>query len=335
MSDRREIWSRRELVARLALAGTAGLMGTRAKAAAEPPPETTTIRIGGSRSLCFAPQYVAEELLNAEGFATVQYVTSEPSAEAMARGELDVSIGLGANFILRVDAGKPLVILSGGHVGCFELFTTGSVRSVKDLSGKAVAVPSLGSGPQVFMSIMLAYVGLDPRKDVRWVPGPFLKTMRLLQRGEVDAFLGFPPEPQELRAKGIGRVLVNTAVDRPWSQYYCCMIAANREFVRSYPVAAKRALRAVLKATDLCALDPGRAADVLVARKFTQNREYAVQTLRDIPYLRWRDYDPEDTVRFYALKMQEVGMIRSSPQRIIAQGTDWRFLSDLRNELKA
>jgi NitT/TauT family transport system substrate-binding protein len=327
--------SRRGFVGGLGLAGAAGLLGMRAEAAAaEPPPETTTIRLGGSRTLCFAPQYLAEELLRAEGFTAIQYVQSEPSAEAMARGELDLSFGLGGNFILRVDAGRPLVILAGGHVGCFELFVTRHVRSVKDLKGKAVAIPSPGSGPHVFLSVMLAYVGLDPRKDVRWVPGPFSETMGLLERGEVDAFLGFPPEPQELRARGIGRLLVNTAMDRPWSQYYCCMIAGNTDFVRRNPVATRRALRALLKAADLCAVEPERAADSLLSRGFAQRREYAVATLKDLPWLKWRDYSPEDTVRFFALKLQEIGMIQSTPQQIIQRGTDWRFVTGLRRELK-
>ena len=48
--------------------------------------------------------------------------------------------------------------------------------------------------------------------------------------------------------------------------------------------------------------------------------------MKEIPYGQWREYDPEDTVRFYALRLHEVGMIKSSPQKIIAQGTDWRFL---------
>ena len=56
--------------------------------------------------------------------------------------------------------------------------------------------------------------------------------------------------------------------------------------------------------------------------------------MREIPYAKWREYDPEDTVRFYALRLNEVGMIKSSPQKIIAQGTDWRFLKELKRELK-
>ena len=62
--------------------------------------------------------------------------------------------------------------------------------------------------------------------------------------------------------------------------------------------------------------------------------DYALQTLRDVPWTRSRDYDPEDTVRFYALRLHEAGMIKSSPQKIIAQGTDWRFLNELKRELK-
>ncbi len=56
--------------------------------------------------------------------------------------------------------------------------------------------------------------------------------------------------------------------------------------------------------------------------------------LNEIPYGKWREYDPEDAARFYALRLRETGMIHSTPQKIIAQGTDWRFLNDLKKELK-
>jgi NitT/TauT family transport system substrate-binding protein len=191
------------------------------------------------------------------------------------------------------------------------------------------------SGAYVFLAMMLAHVGLDPRKDVRWVTGPFDETMRLLAEQKVDAFLGFPPEPQELRARGIGHVLFNTATDRPWSQYFCCMIGGNREFVRQHPVATKRAIRAILKAADVCSLEPERANRILADRGFTQKPELTRQMLAELPYRRWREYNPEDAVRFYALRLQEAGMIRSSPQKILAQGTDWRFFNELKRELKA
>jgi NitT/TauT family transport system substrate-binding protein len=99
-------------------------------------------------------------------------------------------------------------------------------------------------------------------------------------------------------------------------------------------VATKRALRAILKATDVCALEPNRAAQLIVDKGYTKRYDYALQTMQEIPYNRWREYNPEDTVRFYALRLHEASMIKSSPQKIIAQGTDWRFLNELKRELK-
>jgi NitT/TauT family transport system substrate-binding protein len=182
---------------------------------------------------------------------------------------------------------------------------------------------------------MAAYVGLDPRKDIKWFTHDPAESARLLADGKVDALIGFPPVPQELRAKGIGRVIVNSTVDRPWSNYFCCVVAANKSFVDRYPVATKRAVRAILKATDLCAVDPEQAARAIVNRGFTREYDYALATMKEIRYNKWREYDPEDTVRFYSLRLREVGLVKGSPQTLIAQGTDWRFLSELKKELKA
>ena len=112
------------------------------------------------------------------------------------------------------------------------------------------------------------------------------------------------------------------------------MLAGNTNFIHKHPVATKRALRAILKATDLCASEPMRVARRLVDGGFTARYDFALQTLNEVPYAKWRDYDPEDTLRFYALRLHEAGMIKSSPQKIIADGTDWRFLDELKRELK-
>jgi NitT/TauT family transport system substrate-binding protein len=159
--------------------------------------------------------------------------------------------------------------------------------------------------------------------------------LELFAQGQIDGFLGFPPEPQELRARRVGHVILNMATDRPWSQYFCCMLLSSREFVRRHPVATKRVLRAILKAADLCVAEPARVARRIVEGGFTQRYDYASQTLGEIPFEKWREYDPDDTMRFYALRLHEVGIIKSSPQKIIADGTDWRFLNELKRELKA
>jgi NitT/TauT family transport system substrate-binding protein len=175
----------------------------------------------------------------------------------------------------------------------------------------------------------------DPDRDIRWVTDPKVKPIELFVAGKIDAFLAFPPESQDLRARGIGHVILDTAVDQPWSQYYCCVLAGNPEYVSNHPVATKRALRAILKAADLCASDPQRAAQQIVDRGFTPRYDYALETLTELPYDKWREYDPEDTMRFYALRLHESGLIKSDPKKIIAENTEWRFFNELKRELKA
>jgi NitT/TauT family transport system substrate-binding protein len=331
-------WSRRQFLSTAAIAGTGALFGWSSGAiAGQSRTETARVRLIQIPGICIAPMYVAETLLRNEGFTDVQFV-KKPSTtfiySTLASGETDIVMGFAPSFVIQLDAGDPVVVLGGVHVGCYELFVTDRVRAIRDLKGKRVAVPELGSTHHLFLTSVVSYVGLDPRKDIQWVTRLTAESKQLLAKGEIDAYMGFPPDPQELRAKKIGRVILNSAVDRPWSQYFCCMVAGNREYVRKNPAAAKRALRAILKADQMCSLEPQNVARLLVDKGYTPNYDYAFQAMKDVPYGKWRDYDPEDTLRFYALRLHEAGMIKSSPQKIIAQGTDWRFLRELKKELK-
>jgi NitT/TauT family transport system substrate-binding protein len=328
--------NRRGFLASASLAAAAGSLGARGSLAEAAPPETTTVRLSKIPGVCIAPQYVVEELLRAEGFAEIRYVAVDAGrhSERMARGELDFSLNFAAPLVLSVDAGDPVKVVAGVHSGCFELFANERIRSVVDLKGKSVGVQGLGSIPHVFLAVMATYVGLDPVADIDWVSSPSVRPKELFAEGKMDAFLGFPPEPQELRARNIGHVILNSAIDRPWSQYFCCLLSGSAYFVNEYPIATKRVTRAILKATDLCVTEPERVARMLVDDGFTENYDYALEALNEVPYDRWREFDPEDTLRFYALRLHEAGMIRSTPQEIIAEGTDWRFLNELKRELK-
>ena len=329
--------SRRRFLATLSSVGAASVVGTGTSLAQEDRLETTIIRLARAPSICRAPQYMTEELLRSEGFTDVKYIpwrTTSEATEAVATGAVDITMQYVGPSIMQVDAGKPVVVLAGIQPGCFELFGTEQIRSVRDLKGKAVAIPELAGSEYTFISSMMTHVGLDPRKDVAWATVPPSDAKRLLAEGKVDGFLALPPDPQELRARGIGHSVVNSVMDRPWSQYFCCMVVGYREFVRANPVAAKRALRAIVKAAEICAADPARAARFLIDNFYTEHYEYALQALREIPYNKWRIYDHEDTVRFYSLRLHDAGIVKSSPQKIIAQGTDWRFLDQLKRELK-
>jgi NitT/TauT family transport system substrate-binding protein len=332
-------WSRRKFLSSFGLAGGATLLGFPSDAfAAESPTETTRLRIPRIPSTCRSPEWIAEELLRTEGFADVQFISVEGTRgveQALASGAADIGGHFAAPVILRLEAGDPIVMVGGEHVGCFELLGSERIRTIRDLKGHTVAIPALDPSPYAFLASMVSYVGLNPNKDINWVKHRPGEAMQLLADGKIDAYLGFPTEPQELRAKKIGRVVVNSAVDRPWSQYFCCMLVGNKEFVTKNPVATKRVIRAVLKAAEICAVAPEKAAKSITAKGLSKNYDYALEAIKSLPYGRWREYDAEDTVRFWALRLHEAGMIKSSPQKIISQGTDWRYWQELKKELKA
>jgi NitT/TauT family transport system substrate-binding protein len=328
------VQNRRHLLTTLSAVGAAGLIGGPNSFAQEAPPETSTIRLYKMPGICIAPQYVAEEMLKSEGFSDIQYFESGVNTyAALASGKADISMAFVANFIVNVDQGAPLVLLGGVHTGCYELFGTERVQAIRDLKGKTVAVPELGSAHQLFVSSILAFVGLDPRRDVNFAELSPAQSIELLADGKIDALMGFPPVPQELRERKIGHMIVSSGIDRPWSQYFCCVLGTNRDFMGKHPVATKRALRAILKATQFCSAEPERAARMVAEKGYRY--DYALQTMQEIRYANWRDYDPDDAVRFYALRLREAGMIKSTPNRILAQGTNWSFFNELKRELKS
>jgi NitT/TauT family transport system substrate-binding protein len=347
------IQNRRGFLASLSAAGAAGVLRPRASLADEPPPEKTTIRLLGDASICQAPFYIAEDLLRAEGFTDIAYmyrstslwasekhrrlahVLSGSADDAVARGEVDFDIFPPASVVSQLQAGQPITAVAGVHSGCYEVFAHDPIRTISDLKGHSVGIRKLSSAGYLQLAIMAAHVGLDPQKDINWVTTSDVPPMELFARGKVDAYIAFPPEPQELRARRLGRVILNTATDQPWSQYFCCIVEGHRDFVRDHPIATKRFLRAILKATDICAAAPERAAQRMVDDGFTDRYDYALQTLTELPYAIWRDFDPEDALRFYALRLKEVGLINSSPNQLLAAGADWRFFNEIKRELKA
>jgi len=335
--DRRAI-TRRDFLTGASAIGAGALLGISPPVSAEPPPETTRIRFLHGPFICTAPQYLAEELLPLEGFTKWEYLplgSRSGAIEALARGEADMAMWNAPELLPHLDTTSSLVVLAGVHGGCYQLFGSQRVRAVRDLKGKTAAIHYLGSGDHVLLSAMLSYVGMDPR-EVNWLTGrDALDAMDLFIEGKADAFMGWAQEPSELRLQQAGHVIVDIGQDRPWSQYFCCMVAANRDFVERNPIATKRALRAMLKSADICAADPERVARFLAAKLYETRYPIGLEVMNNTHFNLWRTVNPADTLRFYALRLHEVAMIKTPPNEIIARGTDWRFLNELKRELKA
>jgi NitT/TauT family transport system substrate-binding protein len=222
--------TRRRLLATLSSAAAASAFGGARISAQEAPPEVTTIRLTKNPGICVAPLYVAEGLLKIEGFSDVRYVEVplDLNHRVVGTDKVDIGIGFIAQYIVELDLATPIVLLSGVHVGCFELFGTKRINSIRDLKGKTVSVPALGSAHHNFIASMAAYAGVDAKREINFVAHPISESARLLAEEKVDALMGFPPVPQELRHKKIGHVVVSSGLDRPWSQYLCRVVAGKR-----------------------------------------------------------------------------------------------------------
>jgi len=233
------------------------------------------------------------------------------------------------------DRGDPLVILAGVASSEFELFGNDRVQSPSDLKGKRVWVLSgdTADASYALWAALLAYIGIKP-SEVEYVDVNGAERGRQVFEGTMDAWVGTRPYSTALRNANIGHVIVDGAMDPPWSQYFGPMAAGHRDFVEKYPAATKRALRAILKAADLCAREPERAARYLVEKGFTPyTYDQALDGITDTSYAAWREFNPEDTVRFYALRLREAGLVKSTPDELIARATDWRYLNEIKREL--
>jgi NitT/TauT family transport system substrate-binding protein len=302
------------------------------------PPETTSISLWSVNNLqCIAAHYMAEPFLREEGFTDVQYPRYAPKdlREGFTSGKVQMGIGYAAYTISLIETGAPLVMLGGVHVGCWHVVATGDIKSLRDFKGKTVSIISPTFTDGLFMAMTMNDVGLDMNRDVKVVNHLPSENAQILSSGEVDAVVAFPPITKDLRVKGIGRVVLNSMTDPPWSSYYCCTAVTNRDWMEQHPVAAKRALRAIIKGADVVANDPVRTARFMVERGFSDNFDYTCDILREIPYKNiWRDFDPVDGVRFYALRLKQAGLIKSTPDEILERGADFRYLNELRRELK-
>jgi NitT/TauT family transport system substrate-binding protein len=303
-----------------------------------PPPETTTVRIV-TPVACEAGMMLADDYLREEGFTDIRYVnTSFIERGWLLNREADVSLAHPEFIVVSLDAGVPLVMLAGLHAGCFELWARPDIQSIGELRGKRIAVRRTDTSDQFYawFATLLAYIGIDPLKDVQFIAGgdgPGMNSAFI--EGRSDAVLtGSATGPRFKRLpKSPGHVILETMTDKPWSQYLCCTLVAQRDWARQNPIAAKRVTRALLRATDRAAKDPARAAHDAVAAGGDFADESLVRETMAMCSYNWRELDPEESMRFFALKLGDVKLITSTPQQLIDKGTDLTYMRQLRREL--
>lgn len=303
------------------------------------PPETTTIRLPKVALTTAAAMAVASDFLKEEGFTDVQYLSpTSPAAifSEFAANKFDMAQVPAPLAVQRIDAGDPFVVLGGINAGSFQIYASAAIRSLSDFRGKVITTSGPGNNDDTFLALTLANVGIDFRKEVTVISRPHDQAVQTLISGEADGMTTYGPFSQRLRVDNIGHVVLDANVDRPWSQYFFGLPTVHRDFLEKNPVATRRALRAMFRAADVIAKDPERGAQAMKAQGFIPDALYAatLSELGPIPYDVWRKYEPADTLRFYALRLREAGFIQSTPDEVIRRGADFRFLRDLKRELK-
>src|SRR5215469_5548715 len=180
--------TRRRFLGTLSLAGAMAVLGAPRVSAAEGPLETTSLRLFKYPGICVAPHHIADVLLRAEGFTDIRYVAEDPARRpgALARATADLSMDFATSFIAAIDRGAGVTLLSGVHVGCFELRGTADIRGMADLRGKRIGVRGLRESEHLFLAVMAAQVGIDPDNDIHWVTGQSASLVDLFVAGKID-----------------------------------------------------------------------------------------------------------------------------------------------------
>jgi NitT/TauT family transport system substrate-binding protein len=302
-----------------------------------PAPETTTLRLPPGAAACDPAFWLVDDFLREEGFTDLP--RAKPGqGNLLLRGEIDVNVAY-ANFVATtIDAGQPMLAVGGMHPGCLQLWARKEIGGMRDLRGKTTVVAARATSDlfYTFLVSLMTSVGVDPN-EVKWIEDPDYTNAYFLD-GKVDLFLSATTAGHFIAAspKNPGRVILDTAMDKPWSNNYCCLLVTNRDWAQRNPVAVKRMTRAFMRANDLGANDLASAARVAIDKKvFPAIITYDVLYgfLKDMSY-DWREYDPDESLRFYALRLADGKLVKKTPQQIINDGTDLAYFRQLRKELK-
>jgi NitT/TauT family transport system substrate-binding protein len=348
MSDKQ--LTRREFMRLAGLAGT-GLAATSlfnacapapvatpappASATPLPPPETTTIRL--NFDACDLAIVAAERNLRDEGFTDVQFSDSG-ALIALVGGKADLGAVFMQNLEVGVEAGKPVVALGSLHPGCVQIWAPQGVATLKDLSGRTVVEHSKAPADFIyaFLAISLKNAGVDPA-SVNFVFQSDADLTKLFLDGKNDALflaardaIAFQTNPANK-----GHIVMDGAMDATWSQQNCCALTATTEWVKANPVAAKRALRAIYRAADAIPADRADAAKIATDKGLfggAQNVALVRGAANMVSY-DWRKYDFVESVRFHAKLMNDVGLLKMTPDEAVTRATDPRFYRQLQSEI--
>jgi NitT/TauT family transport system substrate-binding protein len=278
---------------------------------------SSKIRVGYIGLTCEAPIFTAVEkgFFKDEGL-DVSLVKCEWAnyKDVLALGGFDITHHLVMYFLKPVEQGLDVKFTGGIHRGCLRVqaLAKGNIQTIKDLRGKRIGVPGMGTPPFIFANRVLGAAGIDAAKEITWLVFPAGELGLALDKGEVDAVADSEPIGSLLMAGGKVRNVADQATDSPYKDEYCCAVLVNGKFLARNPKAAGAATRALLRAAKWVETNPSAAARMSVEKKYLgSNPELntvAISHLRYIPSVS----GAEAAVKSAAAEMKRAGMLSPS-----------------------
>ncbi|PYI89015.1 MAG: myristoyl transferase [Verrucomicrobia bacterium] len=286
------------------------------------------VRIGYVGLTCEAPIFTAVEkgFFKEEGLDVALVKCDWKNyKDVLALGGYDVTHHLVMYFLKPIEQGLDVKFTGGIHRGCLRVQASmkSNIRSVKDLRGKRIGVPGMGTPPFIFANRVLGANGIDPSKEITWLVFPAGELGLAIDKGEVDAIADSEPIGSMLVVQGKVRNIADQAADLPYSDEYCCAVLVNGKFLARNPKASAAATRALLKAAKWVETNPAAAAKLSVEGKYlastTDQNTFAISHLRYIPSVS----GAQTAVKLAAAEMKTAGML--SPSTDVAGLADRAF----------
>jgi NitT/TauT family transport system substrate-binding protein len=290
---------------------------------------------------CEAPIFIAQEkgFFEKEGL-DVELVKTDWDGlrEGLGLGRFDANHTLIMYLLKPIEQGTDLKITGGIHTGCLRLQAgvKTSIKTVKDLKGKTIGVPThIGSPPYLFSSRVLAVNGIDPRVeggDVTWKAFPPDVLGKAVDDGLVDAVATSDPIGIMLLGKGLVRTIADQAVDKPYSDEYCCASVVSGKLARENPEAAAKVTRALLEAAKWVGVNPSAAAALAVEKKYiAASLEINAQAISKLKYVPGVD-DCRKSVLNAAKEMKIAGLLKPATDPEALARRAWLDLDGVTDE---
>lgn len=304
--------------------------------------EDFVLKIGYSGSLCEAPVHMAvEKGFFAEEGLKVDLIKLAPGTtfEAITAGKIDAAFGLLASLMQPLSNGLPIKVTTGLHTGCDKVLIPADtgIKTLADLKGKRIGVPSMTSSPIIFAKRALADAGVgvgEKNMEVEFVVFTASDLPIALKNGSVDALAMNDPTAAVAQKEFSLITLVDSAVTEPYNKQYCCSAYVHDNIAKDHPEIAAKYTRAMQKASAWIQKNQDEAAKIQVEKKWV-----AGDAVFNASVLKTYNYIPSvkgayDAFGITAKQLQKVGMLNESVNVEALHKNSFVFLKDVQDSVQ-